>query len=81
MSTNIHRPYIYDVLGLYISLVNNSVDQIILYWSTSIKYPNQYINQLIKNQFNPIDKCSCQPVGCQVILRTLRDMEYIITFL
>ena len=29
ISTNIYRLYVYDPLGLYISLVNNSIDQII----------------------------------------------------
>ena len=29
ISTNIHRPYEYDPLDPYISLVNNSIDQMI----------------------------------------------------
>ena len=31
ISTNIYRPYVYDPLGPYISLVNNSIDQITHY--------------------------------------------------
>ena len=34
MSTNVHRPYVYDHVGLYISLVSNFIDLIISYWST-----------------------------------------------
>ena len=29
ISTNIYRPYVYDPLGSYISLANNSIEQII----------------------------------------------------
>ena len=42
ISTNIHRPYMCDPLGPYISLVNNSIDQITPYWSTLINYLHQY---------------------------------------
>ena len=38
LSTNIHRPYMSDPLGPYISLVNNSIDQITPYWLTLINY-------------------------------------------
>ena len=44
ISTNVHRPYVYDLLGPYISLANNSIDQITLYWSTLINYPHKHIN-------------------------------------
>ena len=40
ISNNIYRPYVCDPLGLYISLVNTSIDQIIPYWSTLITYPH-----------------------------------------
>ena len=36
ISTNIHRTYVCDPLGPYISLVNNSIDPITPYWSTLI---------------------------------------------
>ena len=42
ISTNIHRPYMCDPLGPYISLVNNSIDQITPYWSTLINYLHQH---------------------------------------
>ena len=48
-SINIYEPYMYDPLGLYISLVNNSMDTIILYWSTFINYLHQHIYYLIKD--------------------------------
>ena len=32
VSTNIHRTYVCDPLGPYISLVNNSIDLITPYW-------------------------------------------------
>ena len=44
ISTNMYRPYVCDPLGLYISLVNNSIGVIILYWSTLINYPHQHID-------------------------------------
>ena len=44
ISTNIHKPYVCDPLGLYISLVNNSMDQITPYWSTLINYPHPHID-------------------------------------
>ena len=44
ISTNIHSPYVYDPLGPYISLVNNSIGLIKLYWSTLINYPRRHIN-------------------------------------
>ena len=44
ISTNIHRHYVCDPLGPYISLVNNSIDQITPYWSTLINYPHPYID-------------------------------------
>ena len=34
ISPNIHRPYVCDSLGPYISLVNNSIGLITHYWST-----------------------------------------------
>ena len=40
ISTNIHKPYVCDPLGPYISLVNNSIDQRTPYWSTFINYPH-----------------------------------------
>ena len=43
ISTNIHRPYACDPLGLYMSLVNNSIDEITPYWSTLINYPHPHI--------------------------------------
>ena len=77
--TNIHRPYVYDHLGPYISLINTFIDQITPYWSTLINYPHQHIDYLINDRFNPIDMLSCQPVGCQGTPHTLGDMEYIRT--
>ena len=44
ISTNIHRPYVCDPLGPYISLVNNSIDQITPYWLTLINYQHQDID-------------------------------------
>ena len=44
ISTNIHRPYVCDPLGPYISLVNNSIDQITPYSSTLINYPHPHID-------------------------------------
>ena len=44
ISTNIHKPYVCDPLGPYISLVNNSIDQITPYWSTLINYPYPHID-------------------------------------
>ena len=41
---NNHRPYVCDPLGLYISLVNNSISPIIPYWSTLINYIYQPID-------------------------------------
>ena len=38
ISTNIHRPYVCDPLGPYISLVNNSIDLITPYWSILINF-------------------------------------------
>ena len=40
--TNIHRPYVCNPLGLYISLVNNSLDPIKLYLSMLISYSHQH---------------------------------------
>ena len=42
ISTNIHRSYVCDPLGPYISLVNNSIEQITLYWLILIKYRCQH---------------------------------------
>ena len=42
--TNIHSPYVCDLLGSYILLINNSINQITLYWSTLINYPYQHIH-------------------------------------
>ena len=47
-STRIRRPYACNALGLYISLVNNSKDQIASYWSTLINYLHQ--NNILINQ-------------------------------
>ena len=44
ISTNIHKPYVYDPLSLYISLVNNFIDQITPYWLTLINYLHQQID-------------------------------------
>ena len=44
ISTNIHRPYVCDPLGPYISLVKNSIGQITPYWSTLINYPHEHID-------------------------------------
>ena len=44
ISTNIHRTYVCDPLDPYISLVNNSMNQITPYWSTLINYPYQHID-------------------------------------
>ena len=44
ISTNIYRPYTCDPLGSYISLVYNSIDQIISYWSNFINYLYQHID-------------------------------------
>ena len=44
ISTNIHKPYVCDPLGPYISLVNNSMDQITPYWSNLINYPHPLID-------------------------------------
>ena len=79
--TNIHRHFVYDPLNSYISLVNNSEGLIISYSSTLISYIYQDINQLIKDQFNLVDRLSCYHVGCQAIPRTLEDKDYIITLL
>ena len=81
ISTNIYRLYVYDPLSSYISLVNNSIDQITPYWSTLINYPHQHIDELIKDRFNLVDKLSCQPIRCQATPCTLRDMEYVRTLL
>ena len=81
ISTNIHKPYVCDPLGPYVSIVNNSINQITPYWSTLINYPHSHIDYLIKDRFNPIDRLSCQPVGCQATPRTLGDMEYVRTHL
>ena len=56
-----------------------NIDQITPYWLTLINYPHPHIDKLIKDRFNPIDRLSCQPVGCQATLRTLKDMEYVRT--
>ena len=44
ISTNIHRPYVCNRLGSYISLVNNFIDPITLYWSTLINYLDENID-------------------------------------
>ena len=44
ISTNIRRPNVCDPLSPYILLVNNFIDQIILYCSTLINYPHQHID-------------------------------------
>ena len=79
LSTHIHTPYVCDPLGQYMSLVNNSIDQITLYWSILINYPHQNIDKLIKDQFNSIDRLSFQHIGCQATPRTLGNMEYVRT--
>ena len=79
ISTNIYRPNVCDPLGPYISLVNNSIDQITPYWSTLINSPHQHINELIKDRFNPNDRLSFQPFGYQATPRTFGDMKYVRT--
>ena len=79
ISINIHRPYVCDLLGQYISLVNNSIDQITSYWSTLINYQHQHMDELINHKFKPIDKLSCQLIRCQTTRCTLGDMEYVRT--
>ena len=79
ISTNIYRPYVCDPVGSYISLVNNSIDQITHYWSTLINYPYPHIDYLIKDRFIAIDRLSFQLVVCQATPRTLGDMEYVRT--
>ena len=81
ISTNIHRPYVCDPIGPYISLVNNSINQITPYWSTLINYQHSQIDQLIKYWFNRINRLSCQPVGCQATPCTLGDMKFVRTHL
>ena len=81
ISTNIHRLYVCDPLGPYISLVNNSIDQITPYWSTIINYPYPHIDLLIEDRFNLIDRLSCQPVRCQATPRTVGDIGYVRTHL
>ena len=44
MSANIYRPYVCDILGLYIALSNYSIEPITPYWSTSINYLHQHID-------------------------------------
>ena len=44
ISMNIHRPYVCEPLGLYILLVNNSIDQITPYLLNLINYSNQHID-------------------------------------
>ena len=70
---------LYDPLGPYISLVNNSIGPITSYWLTFINYLYQQIDQLMKNRFNRIEKSRCVCVRCQAISYTLGDIEYIIT--
>ena len=79
ISTNLHGPYVRDPLGPYISLVNNSIEQIISYWLTLINYPHPHIDYLIKDRVNLIDRLSCQPVRCQATPRTLENIEYVRT--
>ena len=43
-NSNIYMPYVCDPLGSYISLLNNSVEQIAHYCSTLINYPHQHID-------------------------------------
>ena len=69
--TNIYIFYVYDILVLYILLINNFIDQIIFYWSTLINYLSKHIDLLIKHLFNLIDKLNCQLIGCRVISRAL----------
>ena len=38
LSNNIYKPYMYEHLGSYISLVNNSIDPIQLYWLKFINH-------------------------------------------
>ena len=40
----IHRPYVCDPLGSYISLVNNSIGPITPYWLILINYLYQHID-------------------------------------
>ena len=76
ISTNIHKIYVCDPLGLYILLVNKLIDPIIPYWLKFINYLHQHIDQLIKDRFNPIHRLSFQATLC-----TLGDMDYIRTSL
>ena len=62
ISTNIIRPYMCDPLGLYILLVNKSIDLITSYWSNFINYAYQHIYYLIKGRFNPIDRLSLMDI-------------------
>ena len=69
-STNAQRPYVYEALGSYISLVNNSIHIITPYWSKFINYLHQKIDLLIKDEFYPINTSNCEPIGFQTILCT-----------
>ena len=44
ISINIHRPYVCDPIGPYISLVTNPIDPITPYWLTLINYLHQHID-------------------------------------
>ena len=44
ISTNIDRLNVYDLIDLYISLVNNSIGPKTSYWSTLFNYPHKYID-------------------------------------
>ena len=80
-STNAQRPYVYEALGSYISVVNNSIHIITPYWSKFINYLHQKIDLLIKDEFYPINTSNCEPIGFQTILCTPWDKDYIRTLL
>ena len=58
ISTNIHRPYVCDTLCPYISLVNNSIDQITTYWSTLINYMMDIMWPISQSHFHISYLCS-----------------------
>ena len=58
ISTNIHKPYVCDPLGPYISLVNNSIDQITPYWSTLINYLMDIMWPISQSHFHVSCLCS-----------------------
>ena len=59
-STNINKPYVCDLLGPYIVLVNSSIDQITSYWSmtksfcTVVKTHKRKSDKIYKTKFTKI---------------------------